>query len=631
MYQKYLAIKAKTALYFGEMRDNHKDVADVWKWVWKEIITEECKKISRSMLFFQFVSSFITVIRGWVWAFLVNALFAKNAIQATLIAFLDYLMGCIQIRVNCRQGLHREDLFGETDLVKDYRIMEMFYNHALAVHIREDTNLNEASIKRGHEQVNNLERIALFDFIDSVCNSLFPIICLFVASGYLFFTTYSLDSFFPIVINMLTIISFFTLSLYLALEAVKFGKPINEEWNAFNRRHNELMRSPERVINNAKVKDVLEDLYAWEKDIMERDKHNWKWYIEISTEYRNKVSHATTCFMVLFGIWEVSCGRMSAGLILPLIGWSRQIVDTLWRFSNMEHQINHAMPKILIMKKALELPMGITISADPVVLSPDEPIEIEFRNVSHDYTDKDGNKIPVLRNVSFSAKRGEVVAILGRSGVGKSTIYKLLYRYEDPTEGVILVNGVDLRDIDLDSLRRKLGFIAQDYEPFSGTIYDNITFGILNGCRKPTIEEAWEIAKDFKLDFGDARLTDGLLTKVGYKGTKLSGGQRQRVGIVAAVLKKPVFLVVDEATSSVDSETEKHIHEEGFAKVFAGGRGGLVTAHRLPTVRHMCNKFVYLESDEGGSRVAGIASSFEELAASTPGFSQLLATQGIVL
>jgi len=244
------------------MRDKHIEVVGVWKWVWKELLNEECKKISRSMLFFQLISSLVTVLRGWIWAFLVNALYAANFIQATLIELIDYLLGCIQIRTNLSQGMDREDLFGETDLVKDYRIMEMFFNHSPAVHIREDTNLNESSVKRGHEQVNNLERIALFDFIESVFNIIFPIVCLLAMSGYLLYRSHSLVSLFPIGLSAVTIIIFFTVSLYLTLEALKFGKPINLEWNAFHRRRNEYMRSPEKVINNAKTSDILTSMLA---------------------------------------------------------------------------------------------------------------------------------------------------------------------------------------------------------------------------------------------------------------------------------------------------------------------------------------------------------------------------------
>ncbi len=200
---------------------------------------------------------------------------------------------------------------------------------------------------------------------------------------------------------------------------------------------------------------------------------------------------------------------------------------------------------------------------------------LEFRNVSFRYRDD----VPVLENVSFTAKPGQMIALVGPTGVGKSTIISLIPRFYDPTVGQVLLDGRDLRDVTLHSLRSQVSMVLQDVFLFNGTIADNIAYGS-PGAGRADIERAAKIAcaHGFITD-----APDGYDTMVGERGLLLSGGQKQRIAIARAVLKDSPVLVLDEATASVDTETEAQIQRA--IQNLAGTRTIVVIAHRLSTVK----------------------------------------------
>lgn len=214
--------------------------------------------------------------------------------------------------------------------------------------------------------------------------------------------------------------------------------------------------------------------------------------------------------------------------------------------------------------------------------------DVKFENVTFRYV---GGGDPVLKNVTFEAKSGETIALLGATGSGKTSIINLLPRFYDANEGRITIDGHDLRDVTLDSLRSQIGIVLQETTLFSGTIRENIAFG------KPeaTLEEVQAAAKsaaahDFIMSF-----PDGYETHVGERGTTLSGGQKQRVAIARALLLNPRILILDDSTSSVDVTTESHI--QAALETLMKGRTSFVIAQRISTVIN-ADKILVLEKGE---------------------------------
>ncbi len=200
---------------------------------------------------------------------------------------------------------------------------------------------------------------------------------------------------------------------------------------------------------------------------------------------------------------------------------------------------------------------------------------VRLDNVSFAY----GSRLPTLKQVSFSAEPGRVIAILGAPGSGKSTIVNLLPRFYDITGGRITVDGRDIRDFTLASLRRNVGIVQQDVFLFSATLWDNIAYGAVDA----SFEDVVRAAKVAQLHDHISSLPDGYDTRVGERGTTLSGGQRQRLSIARTILVDPPILILDDSTSSVDVETERLIHQAMTAVM--KGRTTFVIAHRLSTVR----------------------------------------------
>ena len=232
---------------------------------------------------------------------------------------------------------------------------------------------------------------------------------------------------------------------------------------------------------------------------------------------------------------------------------------------------------------------------------------IEFDDVSFYYNKEE----PVLKNISFAAKPGEMIAVVGPTGVGKTTIVSLIERFYDPQSGCIKIDGVDIKDLTIESLRSQISMVLQDVFLFNGTIAENIAYSVKDATQEQ-IEEAAKIAcaDDFI-----RQMPEGYKTMIGERGVRLSGGQKQRISIARAVLRNTPILILDEATSSVDMETELQIQQA--IENLTGSRTVIVIAHRLSTIIS-ANQILVM--DKGAVIEKG---NYEELMAQDGSFARL--------
>ncbi len=278
--------------------------------------------------------------------------------------------------------------------------------------------------------------------------------------------------------------------------------------------------------------------------------------------------------IVAYGGSQVLGGTAQLGTLVAFLFWSRRMFQPIQDLSEKYTVLQSAMASAERIFKLLDEPVSITSSPQPRSL-PAEAGRVEFRNVWFAYNDEDW----VLRDVSFVIDPGGMTAIVGHTGAGKTTLTNLLLRFYDIQKGQILLDGVDIRELDLTELRRQFGIVLQDPFLFSGTIASNIRLGT-DGIGEETIREALETVN--LSDFVQS-LPDGLGHEVRERGATLSVGQKQLLSFARALAHDPRFLILDEATSSVDTHTE-HLIRSALERLIEH-RTSIVIAHRLSTVQ----------------------------------------------
>ena len=288
-----------------------------------------------------------------------------------------------------------------------------------------------------------------------------------------------------------------------------------------------------------------------------------------------------------YGTWAISEGHMTVGSFTSFLAGLFALYTPIKRLSKVNATLQGALAAGERAFSLLDTHREIKDSPAAKALAPFKDV-VEFKNVSFQYDKASG---PVLSGASLKARRGEIVAIVGMSGSGKTSLLNLLPRFYNVTGGAITIDGVDIRDVTIESLRRQIGLVKQETILFNDTVRANIAYG-LSGVEGSLVESAARaaFAHDFILDL--PRRYD---TVIGEKGSRLSGGQKQRIAIARAILKDPPILILDEATSALDTESESLVQQALFNLM--KGRTTLVVAHRLATVRR-ADRILVLEKGE---------------------------------
>ena len=277
--------------------------------------------------------------------------------------------------------------------------------------------------------------------------------------------------------------------------------------------------------------------------------------------------------IVWFGGYEVIHGIMTAGFLVAFLTYAVNLANPVKRLSRIYGRMQQAMAAIDRIFSVLDLEEPVNSKPDAVTMPPVKG-RVTVENVTFSY---DGQH-NALENVSFDVEPGQMIAFVGPSGAGKSTIANLIPRFYDVTDGAIKIDGFDIRDVTLNSLREQIGIVPQETLLFSTTVMENIRYGRLDA----TDDEVIAAAKAANADDFIRELPNGYQTQIGERGLSLSGGQRQRMAIARAMLKNPQILILDEATSALDTESEK-IVQSALDELMVG-RTSFVIAHRLSTI-----------------------------------------------
>lgn len=288
-----------------------------------------------------------------------------------------------------------------------------------------------------------------------------------------------------------------------------------------------------------------------------------------------------------YGGMRVSNGTMSTGSLVAFLLYLFQIIMPITSFAMFFTQLQKAKGATERIIGILDLPLepgqdGVSLDIK------NEPIVVE--NVSFAYSEEE----PVLKNISFAAQPGEMIAFAGPSGGGKTTMFGLLERFYEPSAGVIRIGAVSITDLSMASWRSQIGYVSQESAMMAGTIRENLVYGLKDRKAIPD-ERLWGVAKMAYADQFIEEFPNGLDTEVGERGVKLSGGQRQRIAIARAFLRDPKILMMDEATASLDSQSEG-IVQEALTRLMEG-RTTFVIAHRLSTIVD-ADRIIFIEKGE---------------------------------
>ena len=332
-----------------------------------------------------------------------------------------------------------------------------------------------------------------------------------------------------------------------------------------------------REEENAEIFDRLSEKYrkSWINAVK---------YSHLVWPATDNVSTLVRAAIFVVGLLVLTPAAVSLGTIVAMTSYASSFWQPIMNLSNI---FNNFINNIAYLERIFEtLDEPATIADKPNAQDiGDITGEVKFDDVTFSYEqDK-----TVLEHISFDVKPGESVALVGPTGAGKSTVVSLLSRFYDLDSGKITIDGKDISQATLHSLRSQMGIMLQDSFIFSGTIYDNIRYGRLDA----TEEEIRDAAKIVCADEFISEMKDGYMTEVNERGSKLSGGQKQLISFARTLLSDPKILVLDEATSSIDARTEKLL-QQGLQRLLVG-RTSFIIAHRLSTIKN-CDKIMYIDN-----------------------------------
>ena len=442
------------------------------------------------------------------------------------------------------------------------RIFEHLHRRELGFHLDRKTGGLARDIERGTNGISFLLRFTLFNIVPTILEILLVAGILLVVFnvGY-------------VLAILVAVVVYVVFSIKITEWRTKFVREANARDNQSN------SRAIDSLLNYETVKYFNNERY--EAELYDQDLDDWE-----KARLKNRLSLATLnagqaliigvalIVIMAMAVGEVASGEITLGDFTMINAYLIQLFIPLNALGFVYREIRQALVNVERLFKLLGDKPAIqdAPNAKPLVV---DNGEVRFENIHFAYRPDR----PILQDVNFTIPAGHTVAVVGASGAGKSTLARLLFRFYEVDQGAIRIDGQDIRTVTQDSLRSAIGVVPQDTVLFNDTLYRNLAYG----RPEATEEEVYRAARMAHLEDFIHSLPEGYETKVGERGLKLSGGEKQRVAIARVILKNPPLLILDEATSSLDSLSEQAIL--GALKEVSQQRTTLVIAHRLSTIR----------------------------------------------
>ncbi|KAJ4328737.1 hypothetical protein N0V84_000739 [Fusarium piperis] len=408
-------------------------------------------------------------------------------------------------------------------------------------------------------------------FLENFCFQVFPMVFDIFVAGVFFFVKY--DPFYTIIIFFI-MWSYIFLTIYVAKYRGKQRRDMTTKAREMEAIKTDALLAYETVQHNCAVSRETERfkdhvvVYQYAERLVQ-------WSLNGLNLTQSSIFTLGTALLVAVSAYKISIGEQTVGEFVSLINYFVQLQGPLNFFGTYYTMLQNNLIEAERLLDIFKETSGVAEKEDAITM-PSPRGEVAFNNVKFSYQSNKGE--PVINDISFTVAPGTKTAIVGESGSGKSTCLKLLFRFYDVSDGSVTIDGHDLRDVTLDSLRKNIGVVPQDTVLFNATIMYNLLYASPHAS-ETDIYAACKAANIHDRILG---FPDGYETKVGERGLKLSGGERQRIAIARAILKDARILLLDEATASLDSHTERQI-QDALERVTAG-RTTITIAHRLSTI-----------------------------------------------
>ena len=453
------------------------------------------------------------------------------------------------------------------------------FSFSVGQHTNEHSGVKQSIVNRGQSALVQLMNTVLY----SILPNFLQIIAMLII---LSFVAWQIA---------LVVAVFVTIYFFLALNRNAKAFPKVSKIRAMRQKQSklqsELFRNATLVIAEAQEIRSEGDFKNAADEFLNFTEDTWIEYINMY--YRLRVFVITGQYISLgLGVYLIFKGHLSAGMFVAIFSWISTIFTNILQVMSLQRQVLFQVTEIRKLYDLLDIRPDINPNIGGETI-PHLQGEIEFKNIAFSYParasaledleakEEEDEKEHAVSGVNFTIPAGAKVGFVGASGSGKSTIISLMRRYYDPSEGTILIDGYDLKNLDLRWLRSHIGNMEQKIDLFDRSIRENILFGA-PADMEISEEMLARAITEASLDDFVGKLKDGLDTLIGENGIKVSGGERQRIGIARALVKNPKILIFDEATSALDSVNEKLIHEA--INRGAAGRTTIIIAHRLSTV-----------------------------------------------
>ncbi|MCL5011809.1 MAG: ABC transporter ATP-binding protein/permease [Patescibacteria group bacterium] len=564
----------------------------------------------------------LSIVSPVVYGQVVDALFTHAALTTTLqwvglsliiwllVPLFDYLRNAYELRhIDFRLDRH----IAQTSFAK-------FLSLSIGQHNNHHSGIKQSIINRGRHALSSITYDLLYRVLPDLLRILFVLVAItwtnLIIGGVVWTGA----------------ILFLVVTFYLNKMFQPRVRTLQDMWDKNGKLESELLRNVELIQSNAQESRSLKEMDESYQGIGDYGSKTWLWFERLS-QVRYVISVLTRVAVMGLGVWFVYRGMFLPGYIVVLFSWSSDAFGRLSDLGYLHRRLLDTGTSVQKLFQFFEVPSAI-VSPESATDISDLRGEVAFGHVSFSYPkrrylenddddDQDTNSEwngdemnnkqnkSALHNVSFVIPAGTRTAIVGSSGAGKSTIVHLLLRAYDPDSGHIIIDGIDIRDMNISKYRRSVGMVEQQVALFDNTLRYNICFGRNEYDQALSDDELWHIARMSRVDGFMHKLEKGFDTIIGERGIKLSGGERQRVGIARALAKDPRILIFDEATSNLDTENE-HLIQESMRDA-SKGRTTIVIAHRLSTVQD-ADQIIVL--DEG--RVVGVGTHRELLRSCKP-------------